>query len=197
MKVITLNKKLFQEKSKELFSNIEGDFDLVIGILNGGGYLLDEFKKQNTNSATLFKTIKIQRESTSKIKENSIVKFILKILPYSILDRLRVNEHKSQKERPFLAPEDYSDNTVSTNLFNIEKSKKINRILILDDALDSGKTMNKVINTCKTICKVADIETAVIAWTNLESLTQPNYYLYKENLLRFPWSLDFKNKNDE
>ena len=197
MKVITLNKKLFQEKSKELFSNIEGDFDLVIGILNGGGYLLDEFKKHNTNSSTLFKTIKIQRESTSSIKSNSIVKLILKVLPYSILDRLRLNEHKVQKEKPFLITEDFSNSLVYSNLYDLKNPKEIKRVLILDDALDSGKTMNKVINTCKSICNAAEIETAVIVWTNLESLIRPEYYLYKENLLRFPWSLDYKNKNDE
>ena len=66
-------------------------------------------------------------------------------------------------------------------------------ILIIDDAIDSGKTMFVVNENIKRRFPKAKIKIAVISWTLNESIIKPDFYLYKNILVRFPWSLDFKN----
>ena len=80
--------------------------------------------------------------------------------------------------------------------FEIEntKAKSIKNILIVDDAIDTGKTMFIVKNNLKQKFPEAKIEIAVLAWTIDSSIVKPDYYLYKNTLLRFPWSNDYKQQ---
>ncbi len=189
MKVITLHKMAFEQYCIELFSKLEDKPDAVVGILNGGAYVLEEFKKENLDKDIIYKTIKLQRASTKGIKQSSFMKNLLNLLPYSILNRARISEHQKQIK----ASNKIGIHNIEIDFSSIEK-ESINTILILDDALDSGKTMQSIVEVLSNKFPEVSIKTAVIAWTNSESTIAPDYYIFKNQLVRFPWSLDYKPK---
>lgn len=65
------------------------------------------------------------------------------------------------------------------------------RILVVDDAVDSGATLLGVVNAAKAAVPLADVRSAVITQTTTAPMTAPDYTLYNDKtLIRFPWSLD-------
>lgn len=190
LKVITLHKIGFEQQCEKLFSKVDIKPDLVVGILNGGGFVLEEFKKIASDN-TEFSTIKLQRDSTKGIKKKSLLQRFLKASPNTLLDGLRRMEHRRNLNRKL--KEIQSD-------LNIEiksKPETVNHILILDDALDSGVTMKSVIQSLEKRLPNSEIKTAVITWTNSKAIITPDYYVFKNQLIRFPWSLDFKTNRHE
>lgn len=185
LKVKTLHKSDFEKQCQNLFSKIEMQPDVVVGILNGGGFVLDEYKK-NALGKTEFTTVKLQRDSTKGIKRKSLLQKCLKVLPNILLDGLRRLEHRRSLNRKLNKIQ--SDIEIKINL----NPEKVNTILILDDALDSGVTIKSVIQYLQKKCLNSEIKTAVISWTNSESIITPDYYIFKNTLVRFPWSLDYK-----
>ncbi|NOY47171.1 MAG: phosphoribosyltransferase [Chlorobi bacterium] len=196
MKIITLNKEDFFAKCKELIDKIDGKPDVVIGVLNGGGYIVDAIKKERVYETVKFEQIKHQRDGELK-KENLIFKILLKFMPYAVLDRLRIYESKNAKQ---------SINTL--NMIELSKKKLdfklsitskelIKNILIIDDAIDTGKTMYIIKNNLIKMFPDINIKIAVISWTIENSIIAPDYYLFKNILLRFPWSKDYKGKDFE
>ena len=75
--------------------------------------------------------------------------------------------------------------------------KNVKSILIIDDAIDTGRSMFVVKNNLKTLFPNAQIKTAVISWTLENSIEKPDYYIFKNVLVRFPWSKDYKQKDVE
>ena len=192
MEVITLNNEAFQNSCKTLFSTLDDDYDLVIGISKGGEYVLEAFALNTINKVIQFKIISIQRPSTTGFKKNKLLRHLLKLLPYTILDRLRVYEAKKNQKNiaTNISMPDVSIDLVDLNL------KSIKKVLVLDDAVDSGVTLTKVVEAISKIIPEAIVVTAVLSWTNSRSLITPNHYVYKDVLVRFPWSLDYKSKSD-
>ena len=183
MKVKTLNKNQFEASCKQLFDQITPKPDLVIGISNGGAYVLDEFKKCSTD--TLFQTVCVQRPTTTSFKTLSWVRGLLKLLPYKILNRLRITEHKKRIIKS-------NNQLVKCDIDFSGFSTIINSVLILDDALDTGNTLKSVIQTIQEQATNVTIKTGVIVWTNSVSQVQPDYFVFKDELVRFHWSLDYK-----
>lgn len=195
MKVITLNKIKFSEKCEELTSNLKIQPDIVVGILNGGGYVINEIKNKQHFKTSCIELVKLQKKN--KIKNNFFVKIILKILPYSILDLLRVFEsNKARKSIDTLNLTQIPNNIISFDLNSISKNS-IKNILIIDDAIDTGKTLFTVKRNLNNFFKDVQIKTAVISWTIETSIVKPDYYIYKNVLVRFPWSKDYKGKSFE
>lgn len=185
MKVKTLHKSDFEKECQNLFSKIDIQPDVVVGVLNGGGFVLEEFKK-NASDKTEFTTVKLQRDSTKGIKKKNFLQKFLKATPSTLLDGLRRMEHRQNLNRKL--KEIKSDLEIKIK----SKAEKINTILILDDALDSGVTMKSVIESLQKQFPKSEIKTAVISWTNSKSIIAPDYYIFKNTLVRFPWSLDYK-----
>jgi len=188
MEVITLNKEKFSIKCAELVSKIDIQPDLVVGILNGGGYLVNEIKGNFKTSN--FLSIKLKRKTN--LMDFFANPFFLSFLPYKILNKLRIfKSKKAEKSISSLNINDLSN-------FNLDfKSNEsivcgINTILIVDDAIDTGRVMFIVKNNLKKLYPNALIKSAVISWTIENSIVKPDYHLFKNVLVRFPWSKDFK-----
>lgn len=65
------------------------------------------------------------------------------------------------------------------------------KILIVDDAIDSGTTATSVRNAISSLNPDAEIRIAVITVTQPYSLKFADFYLYGDGtLIRFPWSID-------
>ena len=71
------------------------------------------------------------------------------------------------------------------------------RILIVDDAVDSGSTMAAVRKAINAIANPsAVIKIAAITVTTPAPFIEPDFFLlYRYVLCRFPWSLDSKSES--
>ncbi len=195
MQVITLNKEALLKKCSELFSNLEIQPDMVVGILNGGRYLLNDIKNQNRFNCNQFHLLKLSKNNS--LKDLFFVRFILKKLPYAISNRLRVYEStKVRKSINSLNINELFDHQIEFD-FNSIKKETIKVILIVDDAIDTGRTMFMVKRHLEKLFPDAKIITLVISWTLENSIVKPDYYLFKNVLVRFPWSQDYKEKDFE
>jgi len=192
MKVLTLNNETFEKESLKLISKLEVKPDLVVGIVKGGSYVLEAIKKHPTINDGLFELITLQRQST-KIKQRYLKPFLF-VLPYRILNKLRVLESKQVTSKISKINLKQLQNIVLKFEIENTKAKSIKNILIVDDAIDTGKTMFIVKNNLKQKFPKAKIEIAVLTWTIDSSIVKPDYYLYKNTLLRFPWSNDYKQQ---
>ena len=94
MEVITINKEDFSIKCIELSSKLDKEPQLIVGILNGGGYVTREI--QNHFKSSHFEMVKQQRQN--RLKSKKVIRFILKLLPYKVLNWLRVLESKKVKK---------------------------------------------------------------------------------------------------
>ena len=124
----------------------------------------------------------VKRESSNN-KANKL-KNHLKKFPRSLLDFLRIVEAK------------FFFN--SKKIINIDKFllpsgiENFSNILIIDDAIDTGATLNALINELRHRNKSVEIKTAVFTVTLDKPCFRPDFYLFDNNtLLRFPWSKDF------
>lgn len=194
MQVITLNTEIFSLKCHELISKIEFKPDLVVGILNGGGFVLNDIKNKYNFESYNFELVKYQRYS--KLKNNPIVKFLIKLLPYKVSNWVRKIESKrAQKSIATLNLSELSNIEIDLN-FTTSLDKTISSILIVDDAIDTGRTIFIVKNNLSKLFPNAHIKTAVIAWTLEMSIIKPDYHIFKNVLVRFPWSKDYKKNTN-
>ena len=188
MGVITLDYISFRKKCIELQSKLDFQPDLVVGVLNGGGYVVNEFQDVRLS------LVRLQRVD-NYIKKSFLGRRLLKWLPYSISNALRLMESRGAR--------DGIDNLDLELLkqeqldFNIASKASIKNILIVDDAIDTGKTMFVVKNNLEQLFPHSNVKLAVISWTIDCSLVKPDYYLFKNTLVRFPWSKDYKGKDFE
>lgn len=65
------------------------------------------------------------------------------------------------------------------------------RLLVVDDAVDSGVTLATVLNVLRALCPAGtEIRSAVVTVTLDGPLIQPDFALHRGILCRFPWSFD-------
>lgn len=189
MKVITLTEQVLKLKVNELVEKIDFQPDLIVGILNGAQFFIDEFKTSEKFKDCYFSEIKLQRNSEI-IKKKPFTAFLLKYLPYFMLDFLRnVESYKVQSSVKKIKK---ALSNISVLNFTNDLPVNVTKILIVDDAIDSGKTMQLVINALQNKFPNAQIKTAVFVCTLSNAIVKPNYYVLKNVLVRFPWSKDLK-----
>ena len=195
MEVITLNKEAFSNSSAKLISKIDFQPDIIVGILNGGGYVVEEIKRAKEFDQVRIELVKLNKRKG--LKNNPVVKFVLNSLPTVITDKLRVLESKKARKSINNLDLDSLNNYSIDLKFDSDTKEKIKSILIIDDAIDTGKTMFVIKNNLSKSFPNAEIKTAIISWTIQTSIVKPDYWLYKNILVRFPWSIDYKAKDFE
>ncbi len=195
--VKTLDQNGLQKAAQDLFTlaSKDGTPDIVVGIRTGG-YLVAECLKDTLPTGTAFMPITCRRPSTEKKSKSSVIKTTLKKLPYFVTNRLRIAEHiylteiKEQKPRTDFIP----DEAEISALKEVISAKGENvKILLIDDSIDSGATMQALYNIFKDLAgPSAEIKCAAVTLTTEKPLIQPDYKLHHYVLCRFPWSFDFK-----
>ncbi|WP_313385339.1 phosphoribosyltransferase family protein [Chishuiella sp.] len=196
MEVLNFNHNLFDKfLTNKISKFLDNDTTcLVIGIKEGG-MPLAEIVAQKLQSYTSEKVdlvgVICQRSST-KIKKNKRTRFILKkglnILPELLLNKLRVLEHSILINNKDLHRDIFIPNDIDY--------LKYDKILIVDDAVDSGATLKKVLEGInKYINSDINITTLSVVVTDTKASIIPDYYLYSDVLIRFPWSLDGQKSN--
>lgn len=127
-------------------------------------------------------TTKLQRPSTKAKK--TFVKNIVKRLPRSVQDAMRVAEAGLLELSP-TRPADPSQ----VELPSLVDFKKL---LIVDDAVDSGATLEAVLSAVKQAIPEADVRSAAVTVTTRQPLVVPDFSIFNNlTLIRFPWSMDW------
>jgi hypoxanthine phosphoribosyltransferase len=187
--VKTLDSIGLKKASEELRALVAKDFaaQLLIGIRTGGFVVAEAFS-QATQPIPLV-PITCRRPSTGKKQKSSLLKKIVLRAPTCINNQLRIAEHiyLTQVKTPSLREVTFDESELA-----LIKQMGANKILIIDDSVDSGGTLKAVYDAVKLACPNANIKTATITTTTEKPLIQPDYCLYHYVLCRFPWSLDFK-----
>jgi hypoxanthine phosphoribosyltransferase len=186
LKVKTLTEKELKKSFQNFFNNIIHEYnpEVIFFVANAGVYLKQMIDGEYDNSK--FHILKMQRKTTpvKNILFNKIKLQLLRKLPNSILNFLRNIEHKIYLKTKF---SEVSKNKITIKNFNKKK------ILIVDDAIDTGSTMKLIIDSIKDSNPESIVKTAVIVRTNHNSIVVPDYLIFKNILIRFPWSLDYNN----
>ncbi|MBB4119086.1 hypoxanthine phosphoribosyltransferase [Mesonia hippocampi] len=194
MKVETLDEKQVSIALTQLVQEIDFRPELIVGILNGSAEIIKYLKQQDKFSESVFYQVKLQRKQET-VKRKKIMRFLAKQLPYFIVDFLRKLE--SAKARKSIAAIT-KENLEKTKIIPIEIAfkKEPQTILIIDDAIDTGKTMYVVKKQLQQKFPKATVYVACIAWTLTEAIVKPDYFWKKEVLIRYPWSKDYKSRKN-
>lgn len=195
LKVIDFNPHEFEAFLEKTFhdKDLISDKSLVLGIEEGGkplAKMLHRFLSQKFENIEIdIDYVKCQRPSTKLKKRNpqteTILKSILKILPKKILNYWRIQEHQRLMKKQDLdsAREVIFDENILWNMYS--------KIWIVDDAVDSGTTLASVVEAVKSrVGECISIKTLVVVTTSHQAKIKPDFSLYQQVLVRFPWSLD-------
>ena len=69
------------------------------------------------------------------------------------------------------------------------------KILLIDDAIDSGDTLRAIAETLRKTNPDTETDIAVVTETTKRPCIRANHTLYRNRtLIRFPWSSDYKNR---
>ncbi|MDE6278027.1 MAG: hypothetical protein K2M06_07965 [Muribaculaceae bacterium] len=180
-----MNEREFEHASRRLEGLVREDYcpDLVVGIAMGGEFL----------AAMMFKdiphvSVRMHRPSTADKERASIVFRILRRSPRKLSDALRLVEArvlrmKSLWEKP---------RKLQLKAEATEAIATAKRVLVVDDAVDSGATMKAVIDAVSSVKGEREVRSAVITMTTSSPKVKPSYALFRNGtLIRFPWSKDF------
>jgi len=188
MKVLTITSAEFPAVCSSLATEVSQSGynpDIIIGISNGGSHVGLELHRHFQNAT--YTDVNIHRKG-SKTKNKSAIRFIISRLPKFINNWLRIIESflHQQKKRHIRLGEISFSKDISEML-----STKGKKILIVDDAIDSGATMAKLIDYINTAHPDNTIKVAAITVTTKTPIKTADYYLYHNNtLIRFPWAID-------
>lgn len=63
--------------------------------------------------------------------------------------------------------------------------------MIVDDAVDSGASMQGVLTALRELSPESEIRTAAVTQTRSKPVVRPDYALFRDRtLIRFPWAMD-------
>lgn len=193
--VLTLNEGDFSDACAQLASEIEasGSFDLVIGIITGGAVVRKEMVSRNAFASAVHIDLKCQRAGTV-VKKKFPLKAVFKFFPRRVLDALRVTEHLLREKRhtKVMKAGIVEHKRIDVAAVDIRQISGAKNILIVDDAVDSGRSMRAAVDFVKSINSSASISTACIVKTFNQPLIAVDYTLFSGLLVRFPWSEDAK-----
>jgi len=172
-----------------LFNEIHRSYspDLLIGIESGGGYILRRmnFLKLDAVQCAFVRAAR----SGSKIKKKSRLKSLLKLFPRKVNNVLRLGEHFFREMR---YKSEKAANNRNVEISDSERAKIVHGkiICLIDDAVDTGSSLVAVRDAIIAINPTATIVFASIVQTFSQPILAPDLVLYKDVLVRFPWSED-------
>lgn len=197
--VRTLDQRGLQAAAQALSALVQQDFrpNIVIGIRTGGFYVAELMQEALPVEAIVL-PLTCRRPSTGKKQRFAMVKTMLMSMPHVVTDRLRVLEHMMLTQRGDAKPvtnftPDAEELMSLSHLLLLRGAEA--RILVVDDAVDSGATLLAVLDTVRKVMHAdAVLKSAALTVTTANPLVNPDFQMYRYVLCRFPWSLDFKQR---
>ncbi len=188
MKVVTLTEDVFKNCCRQLADIIYEDgfsYDCMIGIANGGVYVAREMAG---GAGVPLYYVKLQRRTTGL--KNKVLRKIICKLPLIMSNRLRIIESHVLGCISCLSGHKTKKVEITTELKDAICNGAKN-VLLVDDAVDSGQTLQSVKAAIEGICPHITVRTAVITVTRENALGLADYRLFQDcTIVRFPWSLD-------
>lgn len=91
-----------------------------------------------------------------------------------------------------------NDKQLSTpNIFNIPNLSSIKKVLIIDDIVDSGITINEILKILKEKYPKIEFKIATIFYKKT-AIIKPDFFVrYTENWIDFFWEVDLINKKEK
>lgn len=177
-KVITIPPVAFHELCCRLEELARGYHpDLIVGIASGGARVAREIFPEVRHIE-----VECRRASTRGKEKHRWLFKALNRLPVEARDFLRIAEAR------FLRRRSASTGVILTDC---EALCRARRVLVVDDAIDSGVTMESVLARIRDVEGPREVRTAVITVTARHPRVLPDYLLFENlELVRFPWSLD-------
>lgn len=195
--VVTFDEEALARAMRVLWAKVEDQYvspDCIVGIAAGG--LRCAQKLQSTVHVPIF-SCALHRPGT-RVKQRNAVKGALGSLPYRVSNWMRRIEDRILMMRAKKAQKDDLPATAQL-VFDVSAiakqvlEKDIHHLVIIDDAVDSGMTLVRVVNALRAALPPdRRLTTAVIAQTRSNVALQPDVLLYRNTLCRFPWSFDFR-----
>lgn len=184
MKVLTLDRRSFEESCRRLGALVvNSDFtpDLIVGIRRGGEYVAWGLHVCFPHASLV--SVSLQRPSTHK---KHYLGSFLRFFPQWILDMMRIVEARWLARHPKRAC-DMEPVALPVSLQKLGTK----RVLLVDDAVDSGVTMYRIVMALRSENPKIDLRTAAITVTTDDPIVRPDWALYNNGILiRFPWSMD-------
>lgn len=157
--------------------------DLVVGIANGGVHVAERMFAGVPHASVRCRRV----DSDSKDRAGRLFGIVRK-LPVWMRDLMRKAEALMLARRG-------ADNAVRTVECGAEAASLIaasHRILVVDDAVDSGHTLQTVLGRVHRLAPEAEVRTAALTVTTPNPVVRPDYCLYRNGtLIRFTWSNDY------
>lgn len=186
MRVKTVGYNELKALCAELASKVVSDGfvpDTVLGIKSGGTKIAAEIFSHMPSGSKLEECTPLRDASE---KKKHLLGKVLKYMPLKVLDCLRVIEARSlfsHKRRNAIRAVDLPEGIGAGE-----------RILVVDDAVDSGATLEAVMAELKQRFPAAKVKSAALTVTSSRPCIMPDYFLFHDEvLLRFPWSMDAKS----
>lgn len=166
------------QKLLEVIGNF--DFDLIVYVAKSG-YLIADILSVLTGVS--YVGINSTREYVTE-KDDSLIKLVNK-LPRFMVKVLKKTERKLN----------FYDNNKERYLnYNKHFFKRFEpeKVLIIDDVIDTGYTIKKVVEEINNIYENPEIKVAVLSYFNDRDAEKPDFYLYENTVLSAPWTIDSK-----
>lgn len=178
-KVLTLSGDAFASECRRLEEACAALApDAVVGIESGGRFVAERIF---THIPHLYVTMR--RPTTSG--KRGVVSRILPRLPRRLNNFLRLAESgilsiRKPQHVEFRGPIPELPDTC-------------HKVLVVDDAVDSGATLSAVCEALKRVYPGLTVNSATIVVTTSRPTIQPDVTLFRNVLIRFPWSADMKH----
>lgn len=180
--IVTLDEAAFKDACMTLRAMVESSGykpDVVIAVPRGGRYVAEagwgDFARYE---------ISFNRPDKRKIFK-AATRSLLTVMPQFVCDALRRLDAYRLVRRS-----NHMDNA-AIDLPTLPPN--VGRILIVDDAVDSGATLRAVVGRLADAYPNVVIKSAVITVTAKTPIHMPEFMLYHNNtLVRMPWSIDAK-----
>ncbi len=165
---------------------------LLVGIRTGGLVVAEGMAGSQQGSPPVL-SLTCRRAGTKTKSRIPLLNQVLARLPRGIVDRLRLLEHRllsARRKRAATVPE-IDRREAEAIARAAAAAPAAARILVVDDAVDSGLTLSVVLDLLRQICPAeTELRSAVITVTLDAPRVEPDYALYRGVLCRFPWSFD-------
>ena len=189
----TLREPAFDAACARLMHLVESGFrpTVIVGIRTGGLVVARAMARAAASDLPVL-PVTCQRASTATKSRLPWLRPFLSALPEAVVDALRRLEHQLLiMRRAHKPPRQTVNDTETAAIAEALAGIAAPRVLIADDAVDSGTTLLTVLRALRGVCPPGtEFRTAVITQTQDYPAAQPDYALYRGVLCRFPWSFD-------
>jgi uncharacterized protein len=176
MKVLTAD----WEEIRRFYRPLLGVFNgcLVLSVGSGGTAIFIELKTGHPHIS-----VQCRRPSSRSGLKKALVP-LARRLPGPLRDFFRSLEHR------FLMSFESGRREVRFSDDELARILSFPKIVILDDAIDTGRTIKSIGDCIRGAGYKGVILTIVFAWTNVRSCIQPDFWYKESVLIKFPWSHD-------